>query len=86
MVCLAEHPLPSETEAPTAWCLLECASSRCQKCPAPASTRLAGLCLSQMHCGPSKTLAFAPGSGGMAIKSECIGEMLHEGLLFMGHN
>lgn len=68
MVSLALHPPPSEMVAPTVWCLLECASSRCQKCPAPSSTQLAGRCLSQMHCGPSKTLIFTTRGGGTAKK------------------
>lgn len=70
MVALVLHPLPSGMVAPTVWCLLECASSRCQKCPVPASTRLAGLCPSQMHCGPSKTLIFTPSGDGTAVKSD----------------
>lgn len=82
MVSLAPHPLPSEMVAPTAWCLLECANSRCQKCPAPASIRQAGLCLSQMHCDPSKTLIFTPSGGETAIKGESTKELLHRGVAF----
>lgn len=47
---------PEVKEAPTEWCLWGCASSRCQMYPAPSSTLKAGLCQSQKHWNPKRTL------------------------------
>lgn len=47
---------PEARGAPTAWCPWGCASSTCQKYLSPSSIPRAGLCPSQMHWSPRRTL------------------------------